>query len=72
MNTRVDRIAHRQARMASFAPSPSPECPVASPSVDNEDDENDASSPGDDEMMTSQWLTLCHSWQKKEVVLVWE
>ena len=54
MNARVGRIAHRQARMASFAPSPSPECPVASPSVDNEDDENDASSPGDDEMMTSQ------------------
>ena len=51
MNTRIGRIAHRQARMASFAHSPSLERPVASPSIDDEDD---AESSGDDKMMTSQ------------------
>ena len=42
MNTRIGRIAHRQARVASFAPSPSLKRPVASPSIDDEDDEDDA------------------------------
>ena len=42
MNTRIGRIAHRQARVASFAPSPSLEHLVASPSIDDEDDEDDA------------------------------
>ena len=54
MNTRIGCISHRQARMASFAPSPSLERPVASPSIDDEDDEDDAESSGDDKMMTSQ------------------
>ena len=43
--------------MASFVPSPSLECPVASPFEDDDDDEDDrdsACSSGDDEMMTSQ------------------
>ena len=51
MNTRIGRISHKQARMASFAPSPSLERPVASPSIDDEDD---AEPSGDDKMMTSQ------------------
>ena len=51
MNTQVGRISCKQARMVGFAPSPSPEHPTASPS---EDDEDDASSPGDDKMTTSQ------------------
>ena len=51
MNTRVGCIARRQARMASFAPSPSSERPVASPF---EDDEDDAGSFDDDEMITFQ------------------
>ena len=36
---------------------------------DDNDKDEDASSSGDDEMTASQWLTLCHSWQKGEVVL---
>ena len=63
MNTWVERIARRQAHMAGHAPSHSPS-PEASP-----DDEDDADSSSDDEMTTSQWLTLCHLWQKGEVVL---
>ena len=58
--------------MASFAPSPSP-FPKASAndSDDADDDEDDdASSSNDDEMTTSQWLALCHSWQKGGVVLI--
>ena len=50
MNNQVGRIARRQARMASLAPSPSPS-PEASP---DDDDEDDASSSGDDKMTTSQ------------------
>ena len=67
MNTWVGRIAHRQARIASFAPPfPSPKA-----SVDEDDvDDDDASSSSDDEMTTSKWLALCHSWQKGGVVLV--
>ena len=51
MNTRVDRITHRQARMAGFAPSPE-----ASANEDDDagDDEDDASSSNDDKMTTSQ------------------
>ena len=36
---------------------------------DNANEDEDASSSGDDEMTTSEWLTLCHSWQKGEIVL---
>ena len=54
MNTWVNRIARRQARMAGFTPSPSPERPLASPSIDAEDDEDDVGSSDDDKMTTSQ------------------
>ena len=50
MNTRVGRIAHRQARMVSLAPPPS-HSPEAS--LDDEDDDA-ASSSDDDEMAISQ------------------
>ena len=49
--------------MAGLTPSPSPSL-EASPN-----DEDDADSSGDDEMTISQWLALCNSWQKGEVVL---
>ena len=52
--------------MAGLTPSPSPS-PEASPNVD--DDKDDVESSNDDEMTTSQWLALCHSWQKWGVVL---
>ena len=48
MNTRVDRITRRQARIGGFDSSPSPSLEVLA----NKDD--DASSFNDDEMMTSQ------------------
>ena len=55
MNTRIDRIAHRQSRLGGFAPSPSPEYAEESSSLDGGDDDDDASSSEyDDEMMTSQ------------------
>ena len=68
MNTRIGRIARWQAHIGGYGPSPSssPERPVVS---HFEDDEDDAGSPGDDKMMTFQWLTLCHLWQKGGVVL---
>ena len=68
MNTRVGCIAHWQARMASLAPPPS-HSPEAS--LDDEDDADDdvAISSDDDKMAISQWLALCHLWQKREVVL---
>ena len=57
------------------SPSPSPK---ASEDEDNDGDsgsdddaiaDEDASFSDDDEMTASQWLALCHSWQKGEVVL---
>ena len=59
VNTHVDRIARRQARLGGLVMSPSPS-PEASEDEDddgdfddNDDDENaDASSFGDDEMIT--------------------
>ena len=51
MNTRVGRIAHKQAHMAGFAPSPSPSLEALADDADDEKD--DASSSGDDEMTTS-------------------
>ena len=83
MNTRVSRIAWQQARMGGFIASPSPSpSPKASEDEDandgsgdndeDEDEDKDASSSSDEEMTVSQWLTLCHSWQKGEVVLGWE
>ena len=60
MNTRVGHIARQHARMASLTHSPSPSPEVL---LDDEvdDDEDDADFSSDDEMMTSQWLALCHS-----------
>ena len=55
MNTRVSRIAHRQAHIGGFGPSSSPS-PEASTDEDDDvgDDEDNASSSDDDEMTTSQ------------------
>ena len=53
VNTRVGRVAHRQAHLGGFAPSPSPS-PKASVNEDGDDDEEDASFSSDDEMTTSQ------------------
>ena len=76
VNTRVGHIAWRQARLGGFAasPSPSPEALTDEDGEDGEDgdDGDDASASSDDGMTTFQWLTLCHSWQKEEVVLGWE
>ena len=55
MNTRVGRIAHRQARLGGFIPSPSP-FPEASANKNNDagdDEDNDANSSNDDKMTTS-------------------
>ena len=54
MNTRVGRIAHRQACIGSFAPSPSLSLEAANKDDDAGDDKDDASSSSDDEMTTSQ------------------
>ena len=79
VNTRVGRIAWRQACLGGFvtSPSPSPEAfeyKDADDGTGDDDDkeDKDASSSSDEEMTTSQWLTLCHSWQKVGVVLGWE
>ena len=52
MNTRIGCIARRQAHIGGYGPSffPSPKCLVVSPF---EDDEDDASSFGDEKMTTS-------------------
>ena len=77
VTTCVGRITWRQARLGGFVASPSPS-PKASEdedandgSSDDDDDDKDedASSSSDEEMTTSQWLNLCHSWQKGEVIL---
>ena len=77
MTTRVGRIAQRQARLGGFVASPSPS-PQASEGEDDddgsgddddEDEDEDAGSSSNEEMTTSQWLALCHSWQKGGVVL---
>jgi len=82
VNTHVTRIAWWQARMGGFTASPSPSpSPHASEdeddddgSIDDDDDDDDdkdedASSSCDEEMTASQWLAICHSWQKGGVVL---
>ena len=79
VNTRVGRIARWQAVMGGFAvslsPSPSPQASENESDDGSESDDVDeddgASSSDDEEMTVSQWLTLCHSWQKGEVVLIW-
>ena len=81
VNTRVDHIVWWQARLGGFTTSPSPflkaseDEDAADGDYDDEDEDKDedededASSFSDEEMTTSQWLTLCHSWQKEWVVL---
>ena len=67
VNTRVGRIARWQARLGGFtaSPSPSPKALEDEDGKDSDDgDDEDASSSSDDEMTTSRWHTLCHSWQK--------
>ena len=55
MNTRVGRIARRQACMVGFASSPFPSLEASANEGDDvDDDEDDASSSDDDEMTTSQ------------------
>ena len=66
VNTHVGRISQWQARHNSFfaSLSPSPEASVDEDGEDSDDgDDADASSYSDDEM------TLCHLWQKVEVIL---
>ena len=55
MNTRIGCIAHLQARIGSFRPSPSPSPEASANEGDNvDDDEDDASSSNNNEMTTSQ------------------
>ena len=53
MNTRIGRIARRQARIRNYGASPSLS-PKASPDDKVDDDEDDADSSSNDEMTTSQ------------------
>ena len=76
VNTCVNHIAQWQARLGGFVESPS-SSPEASEDEKDDgdsdggdaDEDKDASSFSDDEMTTSQWLALCHSWQKGGEVL---
>ena len=75
VNVRVGCIAWRQATMGGFAP----EATLSLPSVDSDfDDDDDASKDDDDgdasstDEMSTWHYTICHSWQKGEVVLIWE
>ena len=54
LNTRVGRIARRQARLDGFMESPSPSLMASEDNNDDDDDDDDddASSPNDDEMST--------------------
>ena len=75
VNTCVGRIAWQQAVIGGFIASSSPS-PQASEDEsdgdgpdDDADEDNGVSSSDNEEMTASQWLTLCHSWQKEGVVL---
>ena len=71
VNTCVEGIAHWQAHLGGFAasPFPSPEASTDENGDTGDDEDDDANSSSGDKMTTSQWLTLCHLWQKREVVL---
>ena len=76
VNTHVSHIARWQAHLGGFVESPSPSLEafededVDDGTGDDDDDgDEDAMSSSDEEMMTSQWLTLCHLWKKGGVVL---
>ena len=54
VNTRVDRIAQRQAHLGGFMESSSPSPETSEDDDDDDDDDNmDASSSSDDEMTAS-------------------
>ena len=79
MNTRVGRIAQRQAHLGGFITSPSPSLEAfedenndGDSSNDDVDEDEDASSSSDEEPTAFQWLALCHSWQKWGVVMYLE
>ena len=62
MNTRVSRIARRQARLDGFVESPSPPPPPPPPEASEDDDNSD--NDNDDESSFGCLLdafTLCHS-----------
>ena len=80
VNIRVSRIARWQATIGGFTlePIPSPPHPVASDSdaEDDDDDDGDDDDASDDDRdassideMSTWHSTICHSWQKGEVVL---
>ena len=75
VNTRVSRIEWWQARLGGFVESLSPSPKSSEDKDDNGDSDGatdkdkDASSSSDDKMIASQWLTICHSWEKGGVVL---
>ena len=76
VNTHIGRIARWQAHLSGFAASLSPSLKASidedsDDGVDDDDEDEDARSSSDDEMTTSQWLTLCHLRQKGKVVLGW-
>ena len=66
MNTRIGHIARRQSRIGGFAPSLSLE--LAEESSSNGGDDASGSEI-DDKLTAFQWFTICHSWQKRGVVL---
>ena len=79
VNVHVGRIAWRRASIGGFAPkaTPSPLYPVASDSEDDDDDDSDDDDASDDadgdasstNEMSTWHSTICHSWQKRGVVL---
>ena len=76
VNTCVGCIAQRQACLGGFVESSSSFLEASEDEDDNfdsnggdADEDKNASFFDDDEATTSQWLALCHSWQKGEVVL---
>ena len=65
----MDGFAHKATPSTPFVGSDSDDDDGDDDDVSEDDDDGDASSA--DEMFT--WhFTLCHSWQKGEVVLVYE
>ena len=56
VNTRVGRIAWRQACLGGFAPSSSPSLEASMDEDDDGGDDTDASFSNDDEITTFWWL----------------
>ena len=79
VNVRVGCIAWRQATIGGFAPEATLSLPSVDSDFDDDDGDDDDASKNDDdgdasstdEMFTWHY-TICHSWQKGEVVLIWE